>query len=67
MENNNNKYYIIHNKNIAIAISNLIDEHFFTFDDMRKEGKKVYSFRNTPLFRQALKEYTELLNKFKNM
>lgn len=61
------EYYIIHNKNIAIAISNLINEHFLTFDDVRKEGKKVYSFKNTSKFRQALKEYTGLLNKFKSM
>ena len=52
----NKDYYIINNKNLAICLSVLLGEDFYTFDDKRtgKEGKKCYSFKNTDKFRKVL-------------
>lgn len=49
-------FYVINNKNLAICLSTLLKEDFFTFDDKRQghEGKKCYSFRNTDRFREIL-------------
>lgn len=60
----NKDYYIINNKNLAICLSVLLNEDFYTFDDKRKgkEGKKCYSFKNTNRFRGIL----TLINKTRN-
>ncbi|NSB12101.1 hypothetical protein [Clostridium beijerinckii] len=58
-------YYIINNKNLAITISTLLNEDFYTFDDNRegREGKKCYSFKNTDRFREIL----SLVNNTRNI
>lgn len=50
------EFYIVDNKNLAIAVSYMLGEDFFTFDDKRegREGKKCYSFKNTDRFREIL-------------
>lgn len=49
-------FYIINNKNLAITISTLLGEDFYTFDDNRegRKGNKCYSFKNTDRFREIL-------------
>lgn len=59
------KYYIISNKALAITISYIIGEDFYTFDDRFNEYKKVYSFNNTFKFKQALTKINELKKQFK--
>lgn len=48
------KYYIIDSKNMAIGLSWLLHRDFFTFDDSRNEGKKVYGFVDDAKFREVL-------------
>lgn len=50
------KFYIIYNKNLAITVSYLLGENYFSYADTKNEGKKVYSFRDTPTFRSILSE-----------
>jgi len=52
----NKNFYVINNKNLAICLSVLLSEDFYTFDDKREghEGKKCYSFKNTNRFREIL-------------
>lgn len=50
------EFYVINNKNLAICLSVLLNEDFYTFNDRRKgyEGKKCYSFKNTDKFKEIL-------------
>lgn len=57
----NKKYIVIKNKNLAIALSYLTSQEFYTYDNVYDNTKKVYSFENTELFNDAIK----LVNDFK--
>ncbi|EPB8168461.1 hypothetical protein [Clostridium perfringens] len=48
------KYYVMKNKNMAIAVSFLLGKPFYTFDDRFNKGKKVYSFEDNDKFREIL-------------
>lgn len=50
------KFYVIYNKNLAITVSYLLGENYFSYADVKNEGKKVYSFRDTPKFRSIMSE-----------
>lgn len=54
------KYYVLKNKNLAITISYILGEDFYKFDDRFKQGKKVYSFKNTKEFKEVLTKINEL-------
>lgn len=60
----NNKVYIIENKALAIAISYIISEDFYTYDDKYNDGKKIYSFLKTEKFQKALPILTNLRKEF---
>jgi hypothetical protein len=59
-----NKVYIIENKALAMAISYIIQEDFFTYDDRYNEGKKIYSFLKTEKFQKVLPILTNLRKEF---
>ncbi|AMN35502.1 hypothetical protein N2W42_001349 [Clostridium perfringens] len=48
------RYYKIDNKNMAIALSFLLNREFYTFDDKFREGKEIYSFVDDAKFREVL-------------
>lgn len=54
------KVYIIESKALAIAISYVIGEDFYTYDDRFNKGKKIYSFLKTEKFKKALKIVLDL-------
>jgi hypothetical protein len=60
----NKEYYAIENKNLAITLSYMLGEDFYTYDDTRKnrEGKKLYSFRNTDRFKEIMKLVFDVKN-----
>lgn len=58
------KTYIIENKNLALAISYIISEDFYTFDDRYNEGKKIYSFLKTKKFEEVLTIMTNLKKQY---
>ena len=60
------KVYIIESKALAIAISFIIDEDFYTYDDRYVKDKKIYSFLKTEKFKKALKTILDLKDEFKN-
>lgn len=60
------KVYIIESKALAIAISFVIDEDFYTYDDRYVKGKKLYSFLKTEKFKKAFKTIIELKDELKN-
>lgn len=64
MENINKPYYILNNKALALAISYIIDEDYYTYDNKYEKGKKVYSFKNTDKFQKALTIMTNLRKDF---
>lgn len=51
---NNSEYKVVSSKNLAITISYLTSEDFFTYNDKFEQGKKCYSFKNTDKFKKAL-------------
>lgn len=57
-------YYILNNKALALAISYIINEDYYTYDNKFEEGKKVYSFKNTDNFKKALTILTNLRKEF---
>lgn len=59
-----NKTYIVENKNLALAISYIINENFYTFDDRYNEGKKIYSFLKTEKFEEVLTIMTNLKKQY---
>lgn len=56
----NINYYIIKDKGLATAISYIINEDFYTYDDRYIKDKKVYSFKYTEKFKKALEILPEL-------
>jgi len=60
----NKDYYILNNKALALAISYIIHEDYYTYDDKFNEGKKVYSFKNTDNFKRVLTIVTNLRKEF---
>lgn len=58
------EFYIIRNKNLAITISYLLNENFYTFDDTRvgMEGKKIYSFKNSNKLKNILNMIFDIKN-----
>ena len=56
----NKDYYILNNKALALAISYIIHEDYYTYDDKFNEGRKVYSFKNTEKFKKALDSIIDL-------
>ena len=64
MDNINKPYYILNNKALALAISYIINEDYFTYDNKYEKGKKVYSFKNTDKFQKALTIMTNLRKDF---
>ena len=61
-----NKVYIIESKALAIAISFITDEDFFTYNDRFNDGKKIYSFLKTEKFKKALRTILDLKEELKN-
>ncbi|MBY6838797.1 hypothetical protein [Clostridium botulinum] len=59
-----NKYYIVNDKGLAIALSYVINEDFFTYDDKHCKDKKVYSFKYTDKFKRALQLLPNLRKDF---
>jgi hypothetical protein len=53
-------FYIIKDKGLAIAISYITNEDFYTYDDRYIKDKKVYSFKYTKKFKKALEILPEL-------
>lgn len=60
----NKDYYIIENKGLAIAISYLISEDFYTFNDKFCKDRKLYSFIKTDKFKKALDILPKLRKEF---
>lgn len=60
----NKDYYIINNKNLAITLSYLLKQDYYTYDDTRqgREGKKLYSFKNTNEFKKVLTLINDIRN-----
>jgi hypothetical protein len=58
------KTYIVKNKNLALAISYIINQDFYTYDDRFNEGKKVYSFIKTKKFEDVLTLVTNLKKEY---
>lgn len=63
MMENNNDFKVIRSKNLAVTVSYISHEDFFTYDDKFDDSKKVYSFRNTEKFQKALDLVLKLRNK----
>lgn len=61
---NDSKVYIVENKALAFAISYIISEDFYTYDDRYNEGKKIYSFLKTEKFKKAYPILTNLRKEF---
>ena len=49
-----NKYYVMKNKNMAIAISYILGRDFYTDDDRNNKNIKCYSFLDDEKFREVL-------------
>lgn len=60
---NKDKYYIISNKALALAIAYTTGEKFYTYDDKFNEGKKIYSFINSDKFKEAYQIINDLKKK----
>lgn len=58
------KTYIVKNKNLALAISYIINEDFYTYEDKYNEGKKIYSFLKTQKFEEVLTIMTNLKKQY---
>lgn len=49
-----NKYYVMKNKNMAIAISYILGRDFYVYDDRNNKNIKCYSFLDDEKFREVL-------------
>ena len=49
-----NKYYVMKNKNMAIAISYILGRDFYVYDDRNNKNIKCYSFLDYYKFREVL-------------
>lgn len=58
------KYFVLEDENFARALK-LLGFNFYRFND-REDGKLVFSFENTELFKDAYEELSKLKKKYKN-
>ncbi|WP_303188437.1 hypothetical protein [Clostridium saudiense] len=61
--NQNSKYYIIKDKDIAVTIETLTGQHPYAYENKYEKGKFVYSFINDEKFKEIFKLVMELLHK----
>lgn len=57
-----NDFKVIRSKNLAVTVSYISHEDFYTYEDKFEKGKKVYSFKNTDKFQKALDLVLKLRN-----
>lgn len=60
------KYYVMKNKNMAIAISFILGRDFYIFDDRENKLVKCYSFLDDDKFREVLTLVSNKRNEYKN-
>ena len=58
------KYYVMTNKFMADAISYILGESYYIFNDRFNKGKKVYSFKDDTKFREVLTLVSNARNKY---
>ena len=62
-----NKYYVMKNKNMAIAISYILGRDFYTYDDRNNKNIKCYSFLDDEKFREVLTLVSKKRRKYKTI
>lgn len=62
----NKKYYIVNTKQLANTIHYLTGLTYFAYENKKDSSKQVYSFEDTPQFRNALSLINDLRNELRN-